>query len=54
MSAVIEVRQNQSGSWTARGQYGGVYAEVTCATRHQAVVALDNALHTFEQKAVKP
>ncbi len=53
MSAVIEVKQNESGSWTARGQYGGVYGEVTCTTRHEAVAALNNALHTFEPKAVK-
>lgn len=54
MSAVVEVIQNKSGSWTARGQYGGVYAEVTCSTRHQAVVALDKALHTFDNKDCKP
>lgn len=48
MSAVVELVQNKSGSWTARGQYGGVYAEVTCATRYQAVAALDKALHAFD------
>lgn len=54
MSAVIQVVQNAGGSWTARGQYGGIYAEMTCATRYQAVAALDNALHSFEKTAVKP
>lgn len=51
MSAVIEVTQNKNGSWTARGSRPGIYAECTCATRHQAVVALDKALHAFDQKA---
>lgn len=50
MSEVVEVVQNKSGSWTARGQYGGVYAEVTCATRFQAVAALDKAFHAFDSK----
>ncbi|MCE0753942.1 MULTISPECIES: hypothetical protein [Pseudomonadaceae] len=54
MSAVIEVTQNKDGSWTAKGSRPGIYAETTCATRHQAVVALDKALHAFDQKAVKP
>ncbi len=52
MSAAVEVVQNKSGSWTARGQYGGIYAEVTCATRFQAVAALDKALHAFDSKVV--
>ena len=51
MSAVVGVVQNKSGSWTARGQYGGVYAEVTCKTRFQAVAALDKALHAFDNNA---
>lgn len=54
MSAVIKLVQNKSGSWTARGQYGGVYAEVTCATRLQAVAALDKALHAFDNKDARP
>lgn len=53
MSAVIEVTQNKDGSWTARGSRPGIYAETTCATRHQAVVALDKALHAFDQKATQ-
>ncbi|MHA7116338.1 hypothetical protein ACX0KM_19605 [Pseudomonas promysalinigenes] len=53
MSAVIEVTQNKNGSWTARGSRPGIYAETTCATRQQAVVALDKALHAFGQKATQ-
>lgn len=48
MSACIEVNQNPNGTWTAKGSYGGVYAEVTCATRHAAVTAVSKALHAFE------
>lgn len=48
MSAVVEVVQNKSGGWTARGHYGGGYAEVTCATRHQAAVELKKVLHAFD------
>lgn len=47
MSAVIEVTQNEYDSWTARGSYGGVYAEATCGDRHQAVCALGRAQHTI-------
>ncbi|MBH3377227.1 hypothetical protein [Pseudomonas asiatica] len=54
MSAVIEITQNKDGSWTARGSRQGIYAEITCATRHQAVVAIDKALHAFDREAVKP
>lgn len=54
MSAVVEVIQNKSGNWTARGQHGGVYAEVTCSTRFQAVAALDKALQAFDNKDAKP
>ncbi|WMN19233.1 hypothetical protein QL104_07445 [Pseudomonas piscis] len=45
MSAVIEVIPSNNGGWTARGSYGGVYAETTCANQRQAVCALDRALH---------
>lgn len=48
MSACIEVNQNPNGSWTAKGSYRGVYAEVTCVNRHAAVTALTKALHAFE------
>ncbi|MCI3945491.1 hypothetical protein K0038_02533 [Pseudomonas syringae] len=48
MSAVIEVTRNADGTWTARGSYGGVYAEATRETRHEAVVQINKA---FELKA---
>ncbi|WP_286953524.1 MULTISPECIES: hypothetical protein [unclassified Pseudomonas] len=45
MSAVIQVTPNNDGSWTAKGSFGGVYAETTCADQRRAVCALDRALH---------
>lgn len=48
MSACIEVNQNPNGTWTAKASYGGLYAEVTCSSRHAAVSALTKALHAFE------
>lgn len=48
MSACIEVTQNANGTWTAKGSYGGVYAEVTCTNRHNAVIAVTKALHAFD------
>lgn len=48
MSAVIEVTQNSVGHWTAKGQRQGVYAEITCATRQEAVLAITAALHALD------
>lgn len=45
MSAVIEVRENRSGTWTAAGRHEGVYAEVTAPTRHGAVARVGGALN---------
>lgn len=53
MSAVIEVTQNKDSSWTARDSYGGVYAELTCATRYQAVSRLDRALSESSKEPKK-
>ena len=43
MSACVEVRQNRDGSWTAAGSYGGVFAQVTCESRYQAVDRVNRA-----------
>jgi len=51
MSAVIEVTQNPSGSWTARGQYNGVFAEVTSADRQKAATAISNTFAAFAPTA---
>lgn len=45
MSAVIEVTPSNNGGWTARGSYGGMYAEATSADQRQSVCALNRALH---------
>lgn len=43
MSAAIEVRQNRDKTWTAAGSYGGVFAQVTCVSRYQAVDRVNRA-----------
>lgn len=48
MSAVIEVAQNESGTWTAKGQYGDIYAEVTCKDQKKALLALNRAFFDFQ------
>lgn len=44
MSHVIEVTQNQDGSWTAKGGSSITVVSVTCLTRQKAVTNLDAAL----------
>lgn len=45
MSACVEVRQNHDGTFTAAGECGGVFCQVTAATRHAAVARVGGALN---------